>query len=274
MFEHRRRHRLGDRRGARLRRAAAGGQSRAPLRRGHPARHVQPAPRGADRPDQPERIRAAEQHRARAGEDRNLQLAAVRGRRAGLRIRLHARRSAHAGAVGRRSSATSPTARRSSSTSSCASGESKWLRMSGLVLLLPHGYEGQGPEHSSARLERYLQLCAEGNMAVAQHHHARQLLPRAAPPVEAQLPQAAGADDAEKSLLRHKLAVSTARRVRPAMPGSAPCCPEIDPIAPAAEVRRVVLCTGKVYYDLLAERREQGDQRHRHRAPRAALSVP
>ena len=79
--------------------------------------------------------------------------------------------------------------------------------MSGLVLLLPHGYEGQGPEHSSARLERYLQLCAERNMAGLQPHHAGQLLPRAAPAVAAQFPQAAGLMT-PKSLLRHKLAVS------------------------------------------------------------------
>ncbi len=97
---HRRGHRLGDRRGAGFRQPAAGRQPRPPVGRGHPARHVQPAPRGADRSDQPERIRSAEQHRARSGEDRDLQFAAVGSRRARLRIRLLAGRSAHAGAVG------------------------------------------------------------------------------------------------------------------------------------------------------------------------------
>ncbi len=137
-----------------------------------------------------------------------------------------------------------------------ASGETKWLRMSGLVLLLPHGYEGQGPEHSSARLERYLQLCAERNMVVANfstpanyfHGLRRQLKRNYRKPMVVMTP---------KSLLRHKLAVSTLAEFAT---GSAfrPVIGETDPIAPGAEVKRVVLCSGKVYYDLLAERRERG----------------
>jgi 2-oxoglutarate dehydrogenase E1 component len=133
-----------------------------------------------------------------------------------------------------------------------ASGESKWLRMSGLVLLLPHGYEGQGPEHSSARLERYLQLCAERNMQVcnlttpANYFHAlrRQLKRNFRKPLVVMTP---------KSLLRHKLAVSLLAEMGE---GSVfnPVLGEVDPIAPR-EVRRVVLSSGKVYYDLLAERR-------------------
>ncbi len=137
-----------------------------------------------------------------------------------------------------------------------ASGETKWLRMSGLVLLLPHGYEGQGPEHSSARLERYLQLCAERNMVVANfstpanyfHGLRRQLKRNFRKPLVVMTP---------KSLLRHKLAVS---KLAEFATGSAfrPVIGETDTVAPGAEVRRVVLCSGKVYYDLLAERRERG----------------
>ncbi len=137
-----------------------------------------------------------------------------------------------------------------------ASGETKWLRMSGLVLLLPHGYEGQGPEHSSARLERYLQLCAERNMAVANlttpanYFHAlrRQLKRDFRKPLVLMTP---------KSLLRHKLAVSSLDAFGPGSKFRT-VIPEIDAIAPPEEVKRVVLCSGKVYYDLLAERREQG----------------
>jgi 2-oxoglutarate dehydrogenase E1 component len=136
-----------------------------------------------------------------------------------------------------------------------ASGESKWLRMSGLVMLLPHGYEGQGPEHSSARLERYLQLCAERNMQVcnfttpANYFHAlrRQLKRNYRKPLIVMTP---------KSLLRHKLAVSTLDEFGPDA-SFRHVIPEIDPIAEDEAVKRVVFCTGKVYYDLLAARREE-----------------
>ena len=135
-----------------------------------------------------------------------------------------------------------------------ASGETKWLRMSGLTLLLPHGHEGQGPEHSSARLERYLQLCAERNMTVANlttpanYFHAlrRQVKRNFRKPLVIMTP---------KSLLRAKLAVSPVSE----MTGDSrfrTVIGEVDQLAPA-EVRRVVICSGKVYYDLLAERRDR-----------------
>jgi 2-oxoglutarate dehydrogenase E1 component len=137
-----------------------------------------------------------------------------------------------------------------------ASGETKWLRMSGLTMLLPHGHEGQGPEHSSARLERYLQLCAERNMQVvnlttpANYFHAlrRQLKRNFRKPLIVMTP---------KSLLRHKFAVSSLADFGPNSHFRT-VLPETDAIAANAEVKRVVLCTGKVYYDLLAERRELG----------------
>ncbi len=135
-----------------------------------------------------------------------------------------------------------------------ASGETKWLRMSGLVLLLPHGYEGQGPEHSSARLERYLQLCAERNMVVANittpanYFHAlrRQLKRNYRKPLVIMTP---------KSLLRHKLAVSPVADMAEGT-GFKTVIDEVDPIAAAKNVRRVVMCSGKVYYDLLQARRD------------------
>ncbi len=137
-----------------------------------------------------------------------------------------------------------------------ASGETKWLRMSGLTLLLPHGHEGQGPEHSSARLERYLQLCAERNMSVcnlttpANYFHAlrRQLKRNFRKPLVIMTP---------KSLLRHKLAVSPLSAMAEGSRFEF-VIPETDSIVAADKVRRVVISTGKVYYDLLAERREKG----------------
>ena len=137
-----------------------------------------------------------------------------------------------------------------------ASGETKWLRMSGLVMLLPHGHEGQGPEHSSARLERYLQLCAEHNMNVcnistpANYFHAlrRQLKRNFRKPLILMTP---------KSLLRHKLCVSQLSEMAEGS-GFKFVIPETDELLPPEQIRRVVLCSGKVYYDLVAERRERG----------------
>lgn len=136
-----------------------------------------------------------------------------------------------------------------------ASAEVKWLRMSGLVTLLPHGYEGQGPEHSSARLERYLQLCAEENMIVANvttpanyfHILRRQLKRNFRKPLITMAP---------KSLLRHKRAVS---KLEDMVEGTTfhRVLPEAEKIAAASNVRKVVLCSGKVYYDLLEAREEK-----------------
>ncbi len=135
------------------------------------------------------------------------------------------------------------------------SAESKWLRMSGLVMLLPHGYEGQGPEHSSARLERYLQLSAEDNWQVinpttpANYFHAlrRQMRRTFRKPLVVMTP---------KSLLRHKDCVSTLAEFGPGTSFKR-ILPEIDTLADPAKIRRVVLCSGKVYFDLLAERRKR-----------------
>ncbi|MCW5699088.1 MAG: 2-oxoglutarate dehydrogenase E1 component [Rhodospirillales bacterium] len=137
-----------------------------------------------------------------------------------------------------------------------SSAESKWLRLSGLVMLLPHGLEGQGPEHSSARLERYLQLCAEDNMQVtnittpANYFHAlrRQVRRNYRKPLVVMAP---------KSLLRHKLVVSNLQDMGPGTRFRR-VLPEVDPLVGDDKVRRLVLCSGKVYYDLLQERRERG----------------
>ncbi len=139
-----------------------------------------------------------------------------------------------------------------------ASSEIKWLRANGLVMLLPHGYEGQGPEHSSARLERFLQLCAEDNIQVANattpanyfHLLRRQLLRDFRKPLIIMTP---------KSLLRHKRAVSSITDMD-AGTSFHRCLDDLAPCDPA-KVRRLVLCTGKVYYDLLdaREKTERSD---------------
>lgn len=132
-----------------------------------------------------------------------------------------------------------------------SSAEMKWLRLSGLVMLLPHGFEGQGPEHSSARLERYLQLCAENNMIVANcstpanyfHILRRQIKASFRKPLVLMTP---------KSLLRHKECVSTLNEM-----GSKSSFRYVieDDILPA-KVKKIVFCSGKVYYDLLEYRKK------------------
>ncbi len=145
-----------------------------------------------------------------------------------------------------------------------SSGERKWLRMSGLVCLLPHGYEGQGPEHSSARLERFLQMCAEDNMQVANcttpanyfHVLRRQLKREFRKPLILMTP---------KSLLRHKRAVSrldemgSGRTFHRLLWDDAQFRKgEKTVLVPDEEMRRVILCSGKVYFDLYEEREKRG----------------
>mgnify|MGYP001245324042 CR=1 FL=1 len=141
-----------------------------------------------------------------------------------------------------------------------SSGEHKWLRMCGLVMLLPHGYEGQGPEHSSARLERYLQLCAEDNLQVcncttpANYFHVlrRQLLRDFRKPLILMAP---------KSLLRHKRCVSDLKDMAEESSFHRVLWDDEDPLrnnkgflVKDTEIKRVILCSGKIYYEILEER--------------------
>ena len=145
-----------------------------------------------------------------------------------------------------------------------SSGERKWLRMCGLVMLLPHGYEGQGPEHSSARPERFLQLCAEDNMQVANcstpanyfHILRRQLRREFRKPLVMFTP---------KSLLRHKRAVSELSEMGPKSSFHRLLWDDAESrkneaikLVSDSKIRRVVMCSGKVYYDLYEEREKRG----------------
>jgi 2-oxoglutarate dehydrogenase E1 component len=135
-----------------------------------------------------------------------------------------------------------------------SSGDAKWGRLCGIALFLPHGYEGQGPEHSSARLERFLQLCAEHNIQVCVpstpsqmfHMLRRQMLRKFRKPLVVLTP---------KSLLRHKMSVSPLHCLSDGR--FELVIPEVESIDPA-KTRRVVFCSGKVYYDLLESRRVHG----------------
>ncbi len=149
-----------------------------------------------------------------------------------------------------------------------ASGEMKWLRMCGLVMLLPHGYEGQGPEHSSARLERYLQLCAQDNWQVcypttpANYFHVlrRQMHRSFRKPLILMTP---------KSLLRHKRCVSFLSDMEPGSSfhrvfrDQAECVPGATTVllAPDEEIKRVILCSGKIYFDLMDAREQANEPR-------------
>ena len=152
-----------------------------------------------------------------------------------------------------------------------SAGEAKWLRMSGLVLLLPHGYEGQGPEHSSARVERYLQLCAEDNIQVcnltsaANYFHAlrRQIRRNFRKPLIVLTP---------KSLLRAREVASRLDEMGPESSFHR-VVGETGPIAADDEVRRVVLCSGKVYFDLAKARRRAWRRPRGPGSGRAALPV-
>ena len=144
-----------------------------------------------------------------------------------------------------------------------SSGESKWLRMSGLVVLLPHGFEGQGPEHSSARLERFLQMCGQDNWIIANcttpanyfHILRRQLHRNFRKPLILMTP---------KSLLRHKLAVSkaedftTGSSFHRVLWDDAEASTSAHKLKPDTKIKRVVMCSGKAYYDLLEERNARG----------------
>ena len=137
-----------------------------------------------------------------------------------------------------------------------SSGEVKWGRQSGLTLMLPHGYEGQGPEHSSARIERFLQLAADNNMQIAQpttaaqifHLLRRQMIRLFRKPLVIMTP---------KSLLRAKDAASDLSEL--AKGEFQTVIPERDPAIDAKKVKRVIACSGKVYYDLVHTRRERED---------------
>jgi len=136
-----------------------------------------------------------------------------------------------------------------------SSGEAKWGRQSGLTLMLPHGYEGQGPEHSSGRIERFLQLCADNNMQVVQptsasqifHVLRRQMIRPFRKPLVLFTP---------KSLLRNKDAGSPLTDL--AGGSFRPVIGEVDDTIDASKVKRVLACSGKVYYDLVNARRERG----------------
>ena len=244
----RRGHRLGDRRGAGVRHAAQGRLRRPPVGAGFGPRHLQPAPFGLGRPGRRQQVHAAEDDRAGFEVlDSPLSEFGVLGFEYGYALADPKTLVLWEAQFGDFANGAQVMI-----DQFIASGEAKWLRANGLVMLLPHGFEGQGPEHSSARLERFLQLCAEDNMQVANcttpanyfHVLRRQMLRDFRKPLIIMTP---------KSLLRAKRAVSTLADIGPRERASI-AASTTSTRSPDEQVRRLILCSGKVYYDLLEAR--------------------
>ena len=260
----------GDGGGARLRHAARRGPSRPPHRPGQRARHLQPPPRRAQRREDGREAtrRCASSPRARRRfEIYNSPLSetGVLGFEYGYSLDCPTRWSS-----GRRSSATSPTARRSSSTSSSSPARQVAAALAASRCCLPHGYEGQGPEHSSARLERFLELCAEDNIQVcnpttpAQIFHLlrRQVLRPLRKPLVVMSP---------KSLLRRPEASSSLDELAT---GTLPAGHPRPTASTPRGVTRLLLCSARSTTTWCKARDERKDTDHRHRAPGAALPLP
>ena len=257
-------HRLVDGRGAGLRHAAGRRQSGPPVGPGRRARHLLAAPFGALRPG--ERRAATSRSTTSSNEQARFEVInsmlseeAVLGFEYGYSLAEPAALIMWEAQFGDFANGAQVVI-----DQFISSGEKKWLRMSGLVMLLPHGYEGQGPEHSSARLERYLQLCAEDNIQVANlttpanYFHAlrRQLQRDFRKPLVLMTP---------KSLLRHKRAVSRLDEMGPGSSFHRLLWDDAEilkgekiKLQPDEKIRRVILCSGKVYYDLYEERETRG----------------